>query len=276
MPSPEESDTSGKLSSRAEAEEHVRPVEELDSQFLCSSPFWKRAIDIAGTLLALILLMPLFLLVALLIKIVSPGPIFFRQERVGYLGKVFTIWKFRTMHVDADSAVHQQYLSELIKNEKEMTKLDEGTDDRIIPFGKILRATGIDELPQLINVLLGDMSLVGPRPCLPYEAREYHPWQTRRFDSIPGLTGLWQVSGKNRTTFKEMMRLDIAYSKKRTLLLDVKIFLKTIPAIVEQVADRMGDAHARSQPKGLSSTQKIIIQVGVVILAFLMLNMLHK
>lgn len=270
IPTPEESDTSGKLSSRVEVEEHVRPIEELESKILCGIPFWKRAIDIVGTVLALILLMPLFLLVALLIKVVSPGPILFRQERVGYLGKVFTIWKFRTMHVNADTAVHQQYLSELINNEKEMTKLDDGKDNRIIPFGKLLRAAGIDELPQLINVLRGDMSLVGPRPCLPYEAREFDPWQARRFDTVPGLTGLWQVSGKNRTTFKEMMRLDIAYTKKRALLLDVKIFVKTIPAIVDQVAGRKGYAHARV--KGLS----VAMGVGAAILAILTLNLFHN
>jgi lipopolysaccharide/colanic/teichoic acid biosynthesis glycosyltransferase len=275
-PSPEESDTSGKLSSSVEVADRVLPVEELDSQFLCRIPVWKRAIDIVGALLALVLLTPLFLLVALLIKVVSPGPILFRQERIGYLGKVFTIWKFRTMHVNADTAVHEHYLSELIKNEKEMTKLDDGKDNRIIPFGEILRATAIDELPQFLNVLLGEMSLVGPRPCLPYEAREYHPWQTRRFDTVPGLTGLWQVSGKNRTTFKEMMRLDIAYTKKRALLLDAMIFLKTIPAIFDQVVDRMGYSHSRSRSKELTIAEKIIIPVGVVILAFLMLNMLYK
>jgi lipopolysaccharide/colanic/teichoic acid biosynthesis glycosyltransferase len=276
IPSTEETDASAKLSSNVEAADNIRPVEELDAQFLCRIPFWKRAIDIVGTILALILLTPLLLLVALLIKVVSPGPILFRQERVGYMGRLFTIRKFRTMHVNADTTVHQQYLRELINDGKEMTKLDNGNDDRIIPFGKILRATGIDELPQLINVLLGDMSLVGPRPCLPYEASEYHSWQTRRFDAVPGLTGLWQVSGKNRTTFKEMMRLDIAYTKKRALLLDAKIFLMTIPAIIDQVVDRKGYAHAGSPPKRLSFAEKIVIQVGVVLLAILMLNMLHK
>jgi lipopolysaccharide/colanic/teichoic acid biosynthesis glycosyltransferase len=220
--------------------------------------------------------MPLFLLVALLIKVVSPGPILFRQERVGYLGRVFTIWKFRTMHVNADTAVHQQYLRELINDEKELTKLDDGKDDRIIPFGRILRAAGIDELPQLINVLLGDMSLVGPRPCMPYEAREFRPWQTRRFDTVPGLTGLWQVSGKNRTTFKEMMRLDIAYTKKRALLLDAKIFLLTIPAILDQIVDKKVYAHASSQPKRLSIAEKKVLKVGAAILAIIILTMLHK
>jgi lipopolysaccharide/colanic/teichoic acid biosynthesis glycosyltransferase len=224
--------------SRVETEDPARPLEELGSHFLQPNPLWKRAIDVAGSLLAMVLLSPLVLLVTLLIKIVSPGPIFFRQERVGYLGRRFTLWKFRTMHVNADTTAHQKHLRELMANGKEMTKLDKEKDPRIIPFGPLLRATGIDELPQLLNVLLGEMSLVGPRPCLAYEACGYLPWQMRRFDAVPGLTGLWQVSGKNRTTFREMMSLDIRYAKKRGFLLDVKIFLKTLPAIARQVADR--------------------------------------
>ena len=121
-----------------------------------------------------------------------------------------------------------------------MEKLDSGRDARIIPFGGILRRTCIDELPQLLNVLQGDMTLVGPRPCLPYEAEEYLSWHSRRFDSVPGLTGLWQVSGKNRTTFKEMIRFDIAYSRTISPWVDIKIIAKTLPAICTQVAD-----HAR-------------------------------
>jgi lipopolysaccharide/colanic/teichoic acid biosynthesis glycosyltransferase len=248
----------------------VRPMEELESHFLCRIPAWKRAIDISGSLCAIVLLSPLFLLVALLIKITSPGPIFFRQERIGYLGKLFTIWKFRTMHVNADTTVHKQHLQDLINNEKEMTKLDNEKDSRIIPFGTILRLTGIDELPQLFNVLMGDMSLVGPRPCLSYEAKEFHPWQIRRFDTVPGLTGLWQVSGKNRTTFKEMMRLDIAYTRKRAFWLDMKIFIKTLPAIADQVASRPSFAHARA--KGIS----IFTRLGALILTLLSLNRLHR
>ena len=223
-----------------------------------------------GSLAAILLLSPLLLLVALLIKIVSPGPVLFRQKRVGYLGRVFTMWKFRTMHVNADTTLHQNYLRELIRNEKEMTKLDHVRDPRIIPFGNLLRATGIDELPQLINVLLGDMSLVGPRPCLPYEAYEYHPWQMRRFDAVPGLTGLWQVSGKNRTTFKEMMRLDIDYARKRAFLLDMMIVLKTIPAIVVQVAARPSNAHARA--KELSA----VTRLGAVLFAILVVESPRK
>jgi len=260
----------GKQRSKVDGGDGARPLEELESHFLCPIPLWKRAIDVAGSLAAMILLSPLLLLVALLIKIVSPGPIFFRQERVGYLGHVFTLWKFRTMHLNADTTVHQKYLRDLIHNGKEMVKLDNGKDPRIIPFGHILRATGIDELPQLLNVLLGEMSLVGPRPCIPYEARGYAPWQMRRFDAVPGLTGLWQVSGKNRTTFKEMMRLDICYAKKRAFLLDMKIFLKTLPAIFNQVADRPSYANARA--KGLST----VLRVGAVILAILTLNKFHK
>ena len=265
-PVPGETGDSGMLFSRVDAADRARPIEELEPHVLFRIPLWKRAIDIVGSLVAILLLSPLLLLVALLIKIVSPGPVLFRQKRVGYLGRVFTIWKFRTMHVNADTTLHQNYLRELIHNEKEMTKLDHGKDPRIIPFGNLLRATGIDELPQLINVLLGDMSLVGPRPCLPYEACEYHPWQMRRFDAVPGLTGLWQVSGKNRTTFKEMMRLDIGYARKRAFLLDVMIVLKTIPAIVLQVADRPSDAHARA--KEVSA----VTRLGAVLLAILVVN----
>ena len=153
----------------------------------------------------------------------------------------------------------------LINNENTLTKLDDGKDPRIIPFGNLLRATGIDELPQLIDVLLGDMSLVGPRPCLSYEVQAFSPWQMRRFDAVPGLTGLWQVNGKNRTTFKEMMRLDIGYAKKRAFLLDMIIFLKTIPAIVRQVADRPSCSDTTERSKDLSA----VVRLGAMLLAFL-------
>ena len=161
--------------STVESGDPAQPLEALGPHFLQPIPFWKRAIDVLGSLAAMILLSPLALMVALLIMIVSPGPLFFRQERVGYLGRRFTLWKFRTMHVNADTAVHQKHLRELMASGKEMTKLDNDKDQRIIPFGSILRATGLDELPQLVNVLLGEMSLVGPRPCLSYEARRVPP-----------------------------------------------------------------------------------------------------
>jgi lipopolysaccharide/colanic/teichoic acid biosynthesis glycosyltransferase len=200
---------------------------------------WKRMLDLLGALAGLILLSPLFLLLAIFIKVVSPGPVFFKQKRVGYLGKTFSMWKFRTMKAGNDSTTHHQHISNLIHGDDPMRKLDEKKDPRIIFLGRVLRRSCVDELPQLINVLRGDMSLVGPRPCLPYEAREYHLWQKRRFDTIPGMTGLWQVNGKNRTTFKEMIRLDIAYVMRRSPWLDGKIILKTIPVILVEIADRV-------------------------------------
>ena len=199
-------------------------------------PLWKRFLDILGALVGLILSSPLFLLIALFIKIISPGPVFFRQERVGYLGRRFTFWKFRTMHVNNDATGHKQYLSHLIVGDAPMVKLDDGRDPRIIPFGLLLRSTCLDEMPQLFNVLMGDMSLVGPRPCLPYEAEEYLQWHARRFDIVPGMTGLWQVSGKNRLTFKEMIRLDIRYSRFMSPWLDAKILLLTGPAILGMIS----------------------------------------
>jgi len=137
--------------------------------------------------------------------------VFFKQERIGYKGRSFDFLKFRTMKADSGTRVHEKHLKTLINNDIQMDKLDGENDPRIIPFGKFLRQSCLDELPQLINVLRGDMSLVGPRPCLAYEAQEYNLWHTKRFDIKPGMTGSWQVNGKNRTTFKEMIRLDINY-----------------------------------------------------------------
>lgn len=203
------------------------------------APVWKRVYDVFSSTVLLIAFSPLFAAVALYIKIVSPGPVFFRQERVGYLGRPFTMIKFRTMRTGSDNiSVHKDYLKELIGSEdKAMTKLDNGQDDRLIPLAGILRGSCIDELPQLINVFKGDMSLVGPRPCLDYEAREFALWQRRRFHTVPGMTGLWQVSGKNRLTFKEMMRLDIRYANRNNAAMDLLISFKTVPAIIGQIRD---------------------------------------
>ena len=190
-----------------------------------------------GSFFGLLVLSPILIATAALIKIVSPGPVFFKQERVGRSGKIFTLFKFRTMKVNNDAGVHRAYLKELINGdsdeEKPMVKLED--KNRIIPFGKIIRSTCIDELPQLINVFIGDMSLIGPRPCIPYEAREYLRWHERRFDIIPGMTGLWQVSGKNNTTFKEMIRLDIKYAAERSLWLDLFILFKTPLVVISQI-----------------------------------------
>jgi lipopolysaccharide/colanic/teichoic acid biosynthesis glycosyltransferase len=208
-----------------------------DELFTNRIPTWKRAIDVAGSLIALVCLSPVFLLVAVVIKVVSPGPVFYRQDRVGRERKIFRMWKFRTMHPDADSSLHQNHLSSVITKDRSMTKLDALRDPRIFPFGRIMRRSYLDELPQLFNVLRGEMSLVGPRPCIPYEAQEYRRWQTRRFDTLPGMTGLWQVSGKNKTTFTEMIRLDIAYSQRCSLWLDLIVLLKTVPAIVVEIME---------------------------------------
>ena len=201
------------------------------------APTWKRVYDIFGSTVLLIAFSPLFAAVALYIKIVSPGPVFFRQKRVGYLGHPFSIWKFRTMAANADCDVHKSHLKELINGDKVLTKLDQETDSRWIPLAGLLRKTCLDELPQLFNVLRGEMSLVGPRPVLSYEVEEYSLWQRQRFHALPGMTGLWQVSGKNRLTHRQMMRLDARYSRKCNLLMDLNIFIKTIPAILGQVFD---------------------------------------
>ena len=169
-------------------------------------PRWKRVLDIVFVLLILPVVLPLAAFIAVLIRLVSDGPILFKQERVGHLGRRFMCFKFRTMYVGAETVTHQGYLHHLINSNTPMVKLDARGDSRIIPFGLLLRASGLDELPQLINVLRGEMSVVGPRPCIAYECDNYLPWQRERFDTLPGLTGLWQVSGKNRTTFVEMMQ----------------------------------------------------------------------
>ncbi len=200
-------------------------------------PLWKRAFDIAGAAVALVLLFPLFVIVGATIAIVSPGPIFWRQQRVGYQGRPFKIWKFRTMHVGADANLHQEHFKKLMEADAPLTKLDVKGDPRIIPLGNFIRRCCLDELPQLINVLFGDMSLVGPRPCLGFAVSQYRPWQRRRCDAVPGMTGLWQVSGKNRTTFNEMLRLDIAYVQQKSLGFDVNIILRTIPAILRELMD---------------------------------------
>jgi len=215
----------------------------LEPFFVRPLPAWKGVMDIVGALLALVVLSPLLLLVALIIKTVSQGPVLFKQQRAGYAERTFGMLKFRTMRVNVDSSVHQQHVAKLINgsgrndvsSQMPMTKLD--NDPQIIPFGKILRKTCLDELPQLINVLRGEMSLVGPRPPIPYEVENYLQWHYGRFDAIPGMTGLWQVSGKNWLTFDQMVRLDLHYWRKKSLWLDIKILLKTPSAIVSQIKD---------------------------------------
>jgi lipopolysaccharide/colanic/teichoic acid biosynthesis glycosyltransferase len=195
--------------------------------------------DLLITVAVLPVLIPLVLSIALLIKVVSRGPVLFRQDRIGYYGRPFVCLKFRTMRVDASTAVHQGYFKQLMNSDEPMTKMDTMGDPRLIPFGSVLRATGLDELPQLLNVWRGEMSIVGPRPCTPFEYSNYRPWQKQRFHAFPGLTGLWQVSGKNKTTFNEMIRFDILYAEKKSLWLDLKIILKTFPVVLFQLKDIM-------------------------------------
>ena len=210
-------------------------------------PGWKRAIDITFSLAAMPALAFCTLLTATVMALVSPGPVLFRQERVGYRGRRFMCYKFRTMHVGADSQIHREHCEQLIQSNAPMVKMDARGDSRLIPGGRLIRASGLDELPQILNVLRGEMSLVGPRPCVPYEYEKYHPWQRARCNAMPGLTGLWQVSGKNRTTFDEMIRLDLHYVGNRSLGMDLTIMFKTIPTLLLQLRDTGKGARASAQ-----------------------------
>jgi lipopolysaccharide/colanic/teichoic acid biosynthesis glycosyltransferase len=209
----------------------------IEPFFFQSPPIWKRIVDVIGSLFGLIVLSPVLLLIALIIKVNYGGPVIFKQQRVGYSGRIFTMWKFRTMKTCVESSLHQQYMSSLIHDAndessvKAMTKLDD--DLPVTGFGRILRAMSFDEIPQLINVLRGDMTLIGPRPPITYEVEHYLPWYCERFGAVPGMTGLWQVSGKNKLTFLDMIRLDIRYARNLSMLSDIVIFLKT-PLIIAQ------------------------------------------
>jgi lipopolysaccharide/colanic/teichoic acid biosynthesis glycosyltransferase len=202
--------------------------------------FLKRTMDLAGSLVLLTLLAPLMLWIALSIKLTSPGPAFFRQTRLGRFGRSFEFLKFRSMYIDTDSSVHERYVEAFIKNGRRTTRSRDGRplfkivgDLRVTPVGRILRRTSLDELPQLLNVLMGDMSLVGPRPPIPYEVKQYELWHRRRILEVkPGLTGFWQVRGRSRTTFDEMVRMDLLYARKCSPWLDLRLLLETPLAVV--------------------------------------------
>jgi len=230
------------LQSALEMDAHEAHPALLETVFAKRVPFWKRVIDVGLSLCALIILSPFLVFIVVLIKAVSPGPVLFKQQRVGRGGKLFTCLKFRTMQCDAETTVHKEYLTQLICGCQSsgnlgapMKKLE--NDCRIIKCGNLLRVTGLDELPQLFNVLMGHMSLVGPRPPIPYEVAQYQHWHKARFDVVPGLTGLWQVSGKNKIGFNEMIRLDISYAKRTSLLLDCWILMLTPYAVLIQLTD---------------------------------------
>jgi exopolysaccharide production protein ExoY len=220
-------------------------------------PGWKTALDITCILLSLPVWLPLMILLMLVTRLASPGPIFYRQERVGLGGGHFRIWKFRTMKLSAETETHERHFEKLMRVDCPMTKLDAIGDPRLAPFGRILRASGLDELPQIFNVLCGEMSLVGPRPCTPNEFAHYEPWQRERVNGLPGLTGYWQVNGKNKTTFNEMIVMDLFYLKKASFSLDLKIMLKTCGVIVGQLFEsrRPAKHDAQSASRRSPTTQ---------------------
>jgi lipopolysaccharide/colanic/teichoic acid biosynthesis glycosyltransferase len=200
----------------------------------------KRTLDILGSALLLLVLSPIFLVTAVLVKLKSPGPVFFRQSRVGEHGRSFTMLKFRTMRVNTDHAIHKQFVSQLINGSSpaggdsaKEAPFKIVNDPRVTSIGRLLRKTSLDELPQLWNVLRGDMSLVGPRPPLAYEVEQYKSWHYRRvLEAKPGITGLWQVNGRSRTTFDDMVRLDLRYAKNPSAWADIKILLATPRAVI--------------------------------------------
>jgi lipopolysaccharide/colanic/teichoic acid biosynthesis glycosyltransferase len=200
----------------------------------------KRALDIVACSMLLLALAPVLLIVALAVRLSSKGPILFRQQRVGQFGQNFTFLKFRSMYVNNDHKVHQEFVTKLIAEESKSGEKREGkgvykltNDKRITKIGGFLRRTSLDELPQLINVLRGDMSLVGPRPPIPYELAAYQTWHRRRVLEVkPGITGLWQVTGRSRVKFDEMVRLDLRYATSWTPWLDLKILMMTPMAVI--------------------------------------------
>jgi len=207
--------------------------------------FFKRIVDIIGSTIALIIFLPFFLVIATAIKLTSQGPVLFRQERLGLHGKPFTFLKFRSMYTNIDDSPHKAYIKSYIAEQKVYKAAEKGegqgvykiTDDpRITPVGKFIRMSSLDELPQFINVIKGDMSLVGPRPPVSYEFEIYEPWHRRRLLEVkPGITGLWQVSGRSSVAFDDMVRLDLKYITEKSLWLDLKIVMKTPWAVISGV-----------------------------------------
>jgi lipopolysaccharide/colanic/teichoic acid biosynthesis glycosyltransferase len=200
----------------------------------------KRSLDILGSLLAILLLAPFMILIAVAVKLTSKGPVLFRQTRLGQSGRSFPFLKFRSMYAKADHAIHEAYIKRFISNQTD-SGADGGSnkvfklqaDPRITRIGRFLRRTSLDEIPQFFCVLVGDMSLVGPRPPLPYEFEAYEIWHRRRLLAVkPGITGLWQVEGRSRVKFDEMVRMDIAYARTWSLWMDLKILWRTPRAVV--------------------------------------------
>jgi lipopolysaccharide/colanic/teichoic acid biosynthesis glycosyltransferase len=200
----------------------------------CRSGFRKRMVDIIGAAFGIVIFSPFFLMIAILVKATSRGPVFFGQERIGKDGMPFQMLKFRSMYVDNDDSPHREFVTKLIQGEIRGASGELGekiykirNDPRVTPIGRLIRKTSLDELPQFFNVLKGDMSLVGPRPALSYEVAQYDLWHRRRVSAKPGITGLWQVEGRSHTTFDGMVRMDIRYIERWSVLLDLLLIIKT-------------------------------------------------
>lgn len=223
----------------------------------------KRCLDFSLALLVVLLLAPLFLLLVLLVRLTSRGPAFFRQERVGFGGRHFKMYKFRSMYVDSDESLHRKAYEQFLRGERSTGKVSGGiaavkqgdqpqgsanatsatprrksfrhsSDPRITPLGYLLRRSSLDELPQLFNVLRGEMSLVGPRPPIPYEVGLYQSWHLGRLDTLPGITGFWQVYGRGRVSFDRMVQMDLDYIQKQSFWYDLKLLLLTLPVVLSR------------------------------------------
>ena len=207
-----------------------------------ASQLTKRVIDVAVSVAALLLLAPLLAALSIAIRLDSPGPVVFRQRRVGKDERLFTCYKFRTMYFQADDGVHKEAIKRLWRGERVSQDPDSPykltNDPRITPIGSLLRRSSLDELPQLINVLRGEMSIVGPRPAIPYELAFFQEWQHERHRVKPGLTGLWQVRGRGRLSLREMLELDVEYAKTWSVWTDLKLIVLTIPAVVRGAGAR--------------------------------------
>jgi lipopolysaccharide/colanic/teichoic acid biosynthesis glycosyltransferase len=227
----------------APAEFHSLVLPEHQATHVVGSGYrLKRALDVAGAAIGIFALSPVMLITAIAIATTSPGPVIFRQKRLGRHGRPFVFYKFRSMRHNNDDRIHREFVTSLIQGQHE--RIDQGgaekplyklkSDPRVTRVGRFIRRTSIDELPQLFNVLKGDMSLVGPRPPLPYEVETYQSWHLRRILEVrPGLTGLWQVEGRSKTTFDEMVRMDLRYTRISSLAVDIRILVRTVRAVLK-------------------------------------------
>jgi lipopolysaccharide/colanic/teichoic acid biosynthesis glycosyltransferase len=229
---PQEHDN--QIHSEGKSDVNLYKSQDLETISNKAGVFAKRSVDLIGSIFGLLLFSPFFMVIPILIKLTSKGPVLFRQERAGKGGRTFSFLKFRSMYVNNDATIHKDFVTDFIKGnikesadgQKPVFKIQ--NDPRITPIGRFLRKTSLDEIPQFINVLLGDMSLVGPRPSIPYEVEQYDLWHRRRVLEVkPGITGLWQVEGRSSLTFDNMVRLDLQYIKRWSFFLDIKLLIKT-------------------------------------------------